>query len=144
MYLVDTNVISAGAPRKVAAGDLLAWMGTNSAALYVSVVTIAEIEDGIAKTKREGAGRKASELQSWFEILLHLYASRILAFDIAIAHETGRLSDLARGKGLAPGFAGLVIAATAKFHRLTILTANTRHFAPLGLASINPFERLPG
>ncbi len=43
-----------------------------------------------------------------------------------------------------PAFADLVIAATAKFHRLTILTANTRHFAPLGLVSFNPFERLPG
>ena len=54
----------------------------------------------------------------------------------------GAVSDLARRKGLAPGFADIVIAATARSRGLTVLTRNTRHFAPLGLPTINPFERL--
>lgn len=143
MYLVDTNVISAGALRKARAPELLAWMDIRSTDLYLSVVTVAEIEDGIAKSIREGAKKRARELRTWLAALLHLYSSRILVVDVSVAQATGLLSDLARSKGYSPGFADLVIGATAKFHRLTILTANMRHFAPLGLPCINPFERLP-
>lgn len=63
MYLVDTNVISAGSPvKKPGAMDLVAWMDAQSGVLFLSAVTIAEIEDGIAKARREGAARKADGL----------------------------------------------------------------------------------
>jgi toxin FitB len=79
MYLVDTNVISAGAPTKArVAADLVRWMDQHSLELYVSVVTITEIEDGIAKARRERPKRKASQLTAWLETLLHLYADRVL------------------------------------------------------------------
>jgi predicted nucleic acid-binding protein len=144
MYLVDTNVISAGAPsRTVAAADLVKWMDEQSADLYLSAVTVTEIEDGIAKARRERATRKAADLTAWLETLVHLYGNRILAFDVAAARIAGALSDLARSKGIAPGFADIVIAATARSHKLTILTRNTRHFEPLGLPTVNPFDRLP-
>jgi predicted nucleic acid-binding protein len=118
-------------------------MDEHSAELYLSAVTVAEIEDGIAKARRERANRKAADLTAWFETILHLYGNRILAFDIAVARMAGALSDLARRKGMAPGFADIVIGATARCHGLTILTQNTRHFEPLGLPTVNPFERLP-
>jgi toxin FitB len=118
-------------------------MDEHSAELYLSAVTVAEIEDGIAKARRERANRKAADLTAWFETILHLYGNRILAFDIAVARMAGALSDLARSKGMAPGFADIVIGATARCHGLTILTQNTRHFEPLGLPTVNPFERLP-
>jgi predicted nucleic acid-binding protein len=144
LYLVDTNVISAGAPSKsVAAADLVSWMDANSAELYLSVVTVTEIEDGIAKARREKARRKAAALTEWFETLLHLYADRILAFDLPAARLAGILSDRARGKGLAPGFSDIVIAATAGSRGLTVLTRNVRHFDPLGVPTANPFEGLP-
>jgi toxin FitB len=144
MYLLDTNVISAGAPsRAVAAADLVAWMDEHSAGLYLSAVTVAEIEDGIAKAVREKARRKAADLTAWLETLLHLYGNRILAFDIAAARIAGALSDLARSRGATPGFADIVIAATARSHRLIVLTRNTRHFEPLGVPTVNPFDRLP-
>src|SRR5580692_7064985 len=54
MHLMDTNVISAGAPSRPAS-DLIPWMDQHSASLYLSTVTVAEIEDGIAKAKREKA-----------------------------------------------------------------------------------------
>jgi predicted nucleic acid-binding protein len=58
-FLVDTDVLSAGAPSKAQPiPELIEWMDRNSENLYVSVVTIAEIEDGIAKSGREGARRK--------------------------------------------------------------------------------------
>jgi len=125
------------------AAELLNWMNERSAELYLSTVTVAEIEDGIAKARRERAERKAANLTAWLETVLHLYGDRVLAFDIAAARVAGRLSDLARSKGLAPGFADIVIGATARAHGLTILTRNTRHFEPLGLATINPFRVLP-
>jgi len=144
MYLIDTNVISADAPSKtLSAAELLKWMDEHSTKLYLSAVTVAEIEDGIAKARRERARRKAAELTAWLETLLHLYGDRVLAFDVAAARLAGVLSDFARSKGLAPGFADIVIGATARAHGLIILTRNIRHFAPLGLSAINPFRELP-
>jgi hypothetical protein len=142
MYLMDTNVISAGAPSRPAS-DLIPWMDQHSASLYLSTVTVAEIEDGIAKAKREKATRKAADLAAWLETLLHLYGDRILAFDLAAARIAGVLSDLARGRGAKPGFADIMIAATARSHGLTILTRNGRHFEPLGIPTVNPFDGLP-
>jgi len=53
------------------------------------------------------------------------------------------LSDLARSRGHAPGFADIIIAATARQHDLTILTRNKRHFAPIDAVIIDPFDTLP-
>ena len=118
-------------------------MDQNSERLFLSTITVAEIADGIAKSRREGATRKAALLGAWLETLTHLYASRILVFDVRTAYIAGALSDLARSKGLAPGFPDLAIGATAKAHRLTILTRNLKHFAPFGLSMIDPFTVLP-
>ena len=139
-YLVDTNVISTGAPgREAHAPAVLRWMEVNTDALHLSVVTIAEIEAGIAKASREKARRKAARLADWLETVLHLYSDRVLPIDIAVARIAGGLSDLARSLGQTPGFADIAIAATAKVHELTILTRNLRHFAPLGVAAQDPF-----
>ena len=56
---------------------------------------------------------------------------------------TGALSDLARSRDHAPGFADIAIAATARHHNLTILSRNARHFVPMGVAVADPFDRLP-
>lgn len=130
MYLVDTNVLSVGAPTKaVPAADPIAWMDRNSAGLFLSVITVAEIEDGITKSRREGAHRKAERLSEWLEILLHLYAARIFPIDVEVARRIGALADLARGQGHAPGMPDLAIAATAQHHGWTVLTRNLRHSA---------------
>jgi hypothetical protein len=143
MYLVDTNVISARGPARPVPLALTEWMDTHSAALFLSAVTVAEIEDGIAKSRREGATRKSADLAAWLETLLHLYGDRVLAFDTATARIAGGLSDRARGLGQAPGFADIIIAATAQQHGLTILSRNLRHFEPFGVGVIDPFKRLP-
>ena len=143
MYLLDTNVISASAPTKsVVPSGFAEWMQANSASLYLSVVTVAEIEGGIAKARREGASRKASWLAEWLELVLHLYSARILALDVAAGRCLGRLSDRARALGQAPDFADLAIGATAQHYGHTILTRNLRHFLPLGLAAQDPFQNL--
>ena len=143
MYLVDTNVVSAGAPSRLAPPELVAWMDEHSKLLFLSAVTVAEIEAGVAKLRREGATRKAEELAAWLETVLHLYGDRVLAFDTPTARIAGALLDRARGQGQAPGFADIIIAATAERHSLTILPRNLRHFAPLGAPALDPFEALP-
>ena len=144
MYLVDTDVISAGAQsRDRAPAELIVWMDRNSDRLFLSAISVAEIEDGIAKTRREGARRKSVGLARWLEAVLHLYGDRILPFDVAAARIAGTLSDLARSKGQSPRFPDLAIAAIAAAHEMTVLTGNLRRFKPLGVRAHNPFEALP-
>lgn len=143
-YLVDTNVLPALAPaRRDAAVDLVAWLDAVSNELFLSVVTATGIHDGIAKAVRMGATRKAEDLAQWWQAIEHLYATRILPFDLAMAHSAGRLADKARGAGHDPGFADVAIAATAEVHGLILLTRNLRHFAPFAIPVLNPFESLP-
>jgi predicted nucleic acid-binding protein len=118
-------------------------MDQNSDRLFLSTITVAEIADGIAKARREGSRRKATDLTGWLETLLHLYGARVLPFDVAAARVAGTLRDRARSIGQSPGFADLAIAAIAANHGLTVLTANLRHFAPLGVPVHNPLETLP-
>ncbi len=122
---------------------MIDWMDARSDALFLSTVTVAEVCDGIAKLKRTGATGKAVMIREWLDLVLHLYSDRILPFDIAAAHEAGVLMDRARAIGQSPGFADLAIGATAASRDFTVLTRNIRHFAPLGIPVINPFEALP-
>ncbi len=143
-YLVDTNVLSVTAPTvTVRRPEVIEWMDSHSRDLFLSVITVVEIADGIAKAKREGAKRKASDLSTWLGIVLHLYGDRVLSFDSPTAEIAGTLGDLARGRGHSPGFADIAIAATARRHDLTILSRNERHFAPMDVVVIDPFQKLP-
>lgn len=142
-FLVDTNVISAGAPARKPSPDLIAWTEAHSSRLYLSVVTVAELADGVAKIRRAGATRRADALAGWLDAILHLYPARVLSFDLETALLAGSLSDLARGRGYEPGFADIAIGATARRHGLTVLTRNTKHFTPLDVSALDPFLHLP-
>ena len=99
MYLVDTNVLSAAAPgRQERFPALVAWMDSHSDSLFLSAVTVAEICDGIAKMRRTGSAARAAGLQEWLDLVLHLYAERVLPFDIAAARRRG-LVDRSRTRG---------------------------------------------
>lgn len=143
MYLVDSNVISAGAPSRLAPTGLTAWMDAQSASLFASAVTVAELEDGIAKLRRKGATRKSEDPAGWLETVLHLYGDRILAFDTPAARIAGALSDRARGQGHASGIADIIIGATAQRHGLTIRYRNARYFILLAMPALDPFATLP-
>lgn len=144
MYLVDTNVISASAPsRSTALANLTAWLDRNSDDLYLSAVTVAEIETGIAKLRRTGVSPRADHLTAWLETLLHLYSPRILPLDIPVARVLGALTDLARSVNANPGLADLTIAATAISRGYTVLTRNLRHFQEMPVACHDPFASLP-
>jgi predicted nucleic acid-binding protein len=122
---------------------LVEWLDAHSAALFMSAVTVAEIQDGIARLGRDGAKRKSADLTAWLDTVLHLYGDRILAFDAATARIAGAMSDRARGLGHAPGLADIIIAATAQHRGLTVLSRNLRHLEPLGVAVVDPFVKLP-
>jgi predicted nucleic acid-binding protein len=122
---------------------LVAWLERHTAYLYLSVMTVAEIEEGIAKSRREHARRKADDLQAWLSSVLRLYGNRVLPVDEKTARAVGSLSDLARSLGRPPGLADIIVAATAQQHGLTILTRNLRHFQPLGVPTHDPFANLP-
>jgi toxin FitB len=143
-YLVDTNVISTAAPTAaVKPVELLRWMDSRSNDLFLSAISVAEIADGIAKVKRQGAERKASDLSAWLQTVLHLYGDRVLPFDSATAKIAGVLSDLARGRGRPAGLADVIIAATARQHDLIIVSRNERHFTPMDATVLDPFQQLP-
>ncbi len=142
MFLVDTNVISALAPSKrQSTGQLVEWLDKASSQLFLSVISAAEVKSGIAKAEREGATTKAQRLKDWWESIEYLYAQKLLPFDLRCAHAAGRILDDARAHQ--PGFEDIAIAATARVHGLTVLTRNMRHFGPLGVQALDPFETLP-
>lgn len=142
MFLVDTNVISSLAPTKREnTRSLVEWLDSASSQLFLSVISAAEVRTGIAKAEREGATTKARRLTEWWDSIEHLYAEKLLPFDLRCAHTAGQILDEARAHQ--PGFEDIAIAATARTHDLMILTRNLRHFEPLGVRAIDPFLTLP-
>jgi len=102
--------------------------------LYLSVVTIAEVEKGIAKQRRLDPAF-AARLAVWLDATLRHYEGRILPVDVAVARRWGRLVDAHHHAG-----ADLLIAATALEHGLTVVTRNIRHFANTGALLFDPSQ----
>ena len=134
MFLLDTVIISEVRKKKPDAG-VLRWISKCSdEQLYLSVVTLGEIERGIEKQRKADPGF-ADDLTAWLESLERLYADRILPITPAIARRWGRLSAQLGHDG-----ADLLIGATALAHDLTVVTRNTTHFEPTGVRLVNPFK----
>ncbi len=109
------------------------WIEEKGSSLFISVVTVAEIERGLRKLARMGRSRKAEIIRGWFSLVTDTYAERILPFDIEAARIAGRLDDLAAAKGFNMLFADVAIAATAARHDMAVATRNIRRFEPLGV-----------
>lgn len=140
-WLLDMNVLSATGPgKRPLPPEQVAWFRDRTDALYFSTVTAAEVEAGIARLRRTGSGSRANNLRDWFGRILAAYADRILPFDLAAARIAGALSDAAQAAGRHPGFADVAIAAIAKARDLVVATSNRRHFEPLGVEIVNPFD----
>jgi toxin FitB len=139
-WLIDTNVLSAFGPDKPAPGsEVTFWLRERPDALFLSTITAAEIEAGIAKLRRTGGTRRAEGLRSWLDQILEQYAERLLPFDLPAAQIAGQFIDSAQAQGRYPGFADIAIAAIAKSRQLVLLTVNLRHFESLGIETLNPF-----
>jgi predicted nucleic acid-binding protein len=136
-FLVDTSVLSQIAPGRVS--DAAAkWFLDNDGQLFLPVVALSEIRQGIARLERMGAARKAETLSVWFNEALAAFSDFLVPIDAGIALRAGDLSDRANGIGANPGYADILIAATAEHHGLTVATRNLRHFEPLGVACLDP------
>ena len=134
MFLMDTNVVSAlRRPDRHPAPTL--WLQAQRASdVYLSVVTLGEIERGIARQTLQNPDF-ARALGEWFERILTWFADRVLTVDVVTARRWGRLSASVGNRDV-----DLLIAATALEHGLTVVTRNVRHFEPAGVPVFNPFS----
>ncbi|MGH8556619.1 MAG: type II toxin-antitoxin system VapC family toxin, partial [Methylococcales bacterium] len=113
------------------------WLrNINPADLYLSVVTIGEIERGIIRQCRINP-QFAEDLQRWLDTVLLRHQQRILPLSINIARCWGRLSG-----ELGNNNTDLMIAVTALEHNLTVATRNIRHFEPTQVRLIDPYLAL--
>ncbi|MER9869026.1 PIN domain-containing protein [Mesorhizobium sp. M0136] len=111
-YLLDKSFLSAFAPgRPLLPSHVQNWLAEQRerGSWQLSSIVILEVERGI------------------------------LPIDLAIVREAGKLEDATIARGANPGLADVLIAATARLHGLSVLTANTRHFAILDVPYLNPF-----
>lgn len=146
MYLLDTNILSALALGKNASAQdnrVRRWLIDVTDDLYISTISVAEIEAGIAKLSRQGATRKAGELTDWLNGILTSYRDRIVPLDLPAARMTGLLLDRAIGAGGDPDFEDAAIAACAVVSDMTVVTRNARHFQLFDVPFIDPYQSLP-
>jgi len=142
MYLLDTNIVSLFDPRRAAeAGPVIGWLRRHDPLLYLSTITLTEIETGILKLRRELKEARANQLALLRDGLIADFRDRLLPLDIEVALTMARLADAIRPAVIER--VDLIIAATASVHGLTVLTRNVRHFAPTGVPVIDPLRSLP-
>ncbi len=134
IHILDTNIISA-ARRAERAPDLSRWLtAQDEATLFLSVVTIGEIERGIALQEPKNPPF-ARDLRLWMDGILRLFSDRLLDFTAEDARRWGRLSARLGHPG-----ADLMIAAQALNRDATVVTRNTADFAPTGARLLDPLS----
>ena len=137
MFILDTNVVSE--LRKVRLGkaddNVARWADSvNAADLYLSVITIQELEIGVLLVERRDSVQGAM-LRSWLNShVLPAFASRILPVDTLVAQRSARL-HVPNPHPIRDG----LIAATAMVHGMTVVTRNGDDFEPTGVQILNPW-----
>ncbi|MGD0960914.1 MAG: type II toxin-antitoxin system VapC family toxin [Methylomonas sp.] len=138
MYLLDTNVISELRKAKSGKADknVIAWANSVSAArLYLSVITIMELETGVLLVERRDPSQGAL-FRSWLNMhVLPAFAGRTLAVDTAVAQCCAKLHvpDPRSDRDA-------IIAATALVHGMTLVTRNINDFKHINIELINPWN----
>jgi toxin FitB len=133
-YLLDTNVLSETRKRQPAAG-VAEWIAATPAdLLYVSVLTLGEIEQGIARIRGRGDQHQASALERWLRDMETGFEDRILPVTLPVAVAWGRQQHAQPLPVI-----DALIAATARVHGLTVVTRNVKDFEPAGAQVLSPF-----
>lgn len=138
MYLLDTNVVSE--LRKVRSGkadrNVAQWADSvDSAELFVSAITIQELEIGILLAERKDAP-KGAVLRAWMDQhVLSAFADRILPIDTAVALR-GAALHVPEPRPVRDA----LIAATALVHGMPVVTRNVVDFEPTGVRVIDPWR----
>ncbi|HEX6709730.1 MAG TPA: type II toxin-antitoxin system VapC family toxin [Rubrobacter sp.] len=134
-FLLDTNVVSEPRKGRRADANVMRWFSSvGTEELYISVLVIGEIRQGIEGLRRRDP-LQASHLESWLVGLRRGYADRILPVDLDAAEEWGRMNvpdPISTRDGL--------MAATAKVRNMTFVTRNTFDVARTGVRLLNPFD----
>ncbi|MFT7561948.1 MAG: putative nucleic acid-binding protein [Flavobacteriales bacterium] len=138
MYLLDTNVISELRKAKSGKADknVLAWADSvSTAGLFLSVITVLELETGILLVERRDP-KQGAVLRSWLNVqVLPAFSDRILAVDTAVAQRCAKLHvpDPRSDRDA-------LIAATAIVHGMTVVTRNVEDFPTTDVDIVNPWE----
>ena len=139
MFILDTNVVSE--LRKVQAGkadpNVAAWaQSVDAADLFVSVITIMELEQGVLSIQRKD-GSQGAILRAWLEqSVLPEFSSRTLPIDTAVAQRCAHLHVPDKR-----GERDALIAATALVQGMTVVTRNVADFETTGANILNPWKR---
>lgn len=137
MYLLDTNIVSELRKAKGGKADknVMGWADSVSAAsLFLSAITILELETGILLIERRDPTQGAI-LRTWLDgHVLPAFTGRILAVDTAVAQRCARLHvpDPRADRDS-------LIAATALVHGMTVVTRNVADFEATGVGILNPY-----
>ena len=138
MFVLDTNVVSE--LRKVKAGkadrNVAAWAASVPAdTLFVSVITILELEAGVLLAQRRDPAQGAL-LRSWMDQhVLPAFSGRVLPVDTAVALQCAALHV-----PYPKSERDALIAATAMVHHMTVVTRNVADFETTGTRVLNPWE----
>ena len=137
-YLLDTCLISELVKEKPNAG-VVDWIEQqDEAKLFLSVLTIGELQKGIAKLP---SGKKKSQLLDWLDDDLQTrFNGRILDIDYAIAALWGTIQGEARQRGRSMPVIDSLLAATALANQLAIVTCNGVDMIESGVELVNPWE----
>jgi toxin FitB len=132
LFLLDTNVISETGKNKPH-GGVLAWIASvPPASLFISAMTVGEIQAG-AELTREQDDVRADAIEAWLWEMVS--KTQVIAMDTEIAILWAKLMR-GRWRSLAEDS---WIAATALHHDLVVVTRNIRDFEGLGVQVMNPF-----
>jgi len=134
-YLVDTNVISEtikSTPNKGVVDFL------HATDFWLSCIVFAELAYGAHRLP--DLHQSKQKYLTFINSLKHQYSKHIIPVSLDIAETSGTLRAEQEGKGRALSNADALIAATAIHTRVTLVTRNTRDFAQLGIALLNPFS----
>jgi len=137
-YLLDTCVLSE-LMRPTPAASVSAWLDAYAhQPVFLSVLTVGEIAQGIAKL---AASARKTALNDWLrQVVLPNYEGRILAVDTAVTLRWGALRGDLIWLGRSPAVIDSLLAATALSHGLTLATRNVRDFEALGVTVFNPWD----
>src|SRR5271157_2117710 len=129
MYILDTHVVSELRKGTKAHREVRTWaQALPAASLYLSAISILELEIGILLIERRDQ-KQGATLRAWMDgRVLPAFSGRILAIDAAVAQRCAALqvpnprSDR-----------DALIAATALVHGLTVATRNVADFERTGV-----------
>jgi len=137
-YILDTNVVSELVSKDPDQNVLLWAESVDPATLFLSVITIGEINKGIEKLS---SSKRKKSLAAWLEQdLLVRFSENILPIDTSVAIAWGQLIAQLEKKGKPMPAIDSLIAATAHVTGFALVTRNTADFAVAGIKLVNPWD----